>query len=453
MKIYKGLIMFFSVGILFFPHCLFADQASEIEVMGSNAVQPSVQIEWKEEESQSPQVLPMPKMEKQSEIQLKAEKEEVTEGMEKYTNGDLDGVGIYLDAPPKEVIDRRYEYSNEKSPGTSADVVFGGFESPKEGKAVDGANDLRREYQFSQDHFFAREMRSGNAYLYEERWDEALSEYMSLYPKNKDDVALNHNLGCVYFAMGKYQEAVEHFIVALRNERYYFNAIAYFNMGVIYQQWARQSKDESSKGQYQQLLDSALINFKRAVEIMPFFAQAHAQLALIYTDTQQDQKLVELESILSSSRTDWIGFFPPDVLTQVYSYNNFETYLTVAENQLAQGRYKQVVEILNELGVLIKTRFPKDKAVFWTIYRTMGYCQYTLGAYDQAIVHFNFSLQIAPDQPGADMIHAYLGKINIDKNAFPEAQTELEKALQMNPKNQIAIQILEGLKNKIKSDL
>ncbi len=453
MKIHKGLIVFLPVGLLLFPLCLFADQASELEVVGSNAVQPAVQIEWKEEESKSPQELPLPKMERLSEIELNAVKEVVPEGMEKYTKGDLNGIGIYLDAPPKETIDRRYEYSNEKATGVSADAAFSELENSKKGTTADDANGPRREYQFSQDHFFAREMRSGNAYLYEERWDEALSEYMSLYPKNKDDVALNHNLGCVYFAKQQYQDAVEHFIVALRNERYYFNAVIYFDMAVAYQQWTQQSKGELSKGQYQQLLDSAIINFKRAVEIMPFFAQAHAQLALIYADLNQDPKLIELESILSSSHTDWIGFFPPDVLKQVYSYNNFETYLTVAENELAQGRYKQVIEILNELAVLTKTRFPKDQAVFWTIYRTMGYCQYMLGVYDQAAYHLNMSLQMAADQPHADLLYAYLGMISIEKNDFPNAQLELEKALQMNPQNRDAIQALEGLKNKIKSGL
>jgi type IV pilus biogenesis/stability protein PilW len=156
------------------------------------------------------------------------------------------------------------------------------------------------------------------------KYDEAISYYkraISLDPNYAEAV---HNLGVTYADMEVWDEAIKYFNAALSNPVYSTPARAYSNLGYAY--YKKGDFVNAEKSLKDALLrnpvfpmamyilglvyietnseKSAIEEFKKAIGIMPDYADAHWELAKIYLRTGQKARALKHFEIVAEKDSD-----------------------------------------------------------------------------------------------------------------------------------------------------
>lgn len=161
----------------------------------------------------------------------------------------------------------------------------------------------------------------GLAYLMDHRPDLAIASFqrvVQLDPKFSD--AYN-NLGSAYVQRAEYDQAIKAFQQALQNPAYLTPEQARLNLGNVYVAQGR--------------LVDATLEFKRAIDVAPDFAEAHNRLGYVYlVQRRLELAIAELSLALKQA---------PELAT-AYQSLGF-AYQLAGEKDRARQAFQKVVEL------------------------------------------------------------------------------------------------------------
>jgi Ca-activated chloride channel homolog len=133
------------------------------------------------------------------------------------------------------------------------------------------------------------DLERGNRMYREGRYDEAVHAYQRVLEAGKATPQLHYNLGTALLALGRFDEAGQHFRAALNDVDPELRQRAFYNMGNRFLQEARGDSDLARQGQ---LLDAAIEAYRRTLRLAPGDAQAkwNLELALRERDENEEQQ-------------------------------------------------------------------------------------------------------------------------------------------------------------------
>ncbi|MGD0885784.1 MAG: tetratricopeptide repeat protein [Thermodesulfovibrionales bacterium] len=229
----------------------------------------------------------------------------------------------------------------------------------------------------------------GNAYLDQNRLDEAVIEFITALKLKPDDAKAHNNLGNAYVKRNRVDEAVNEFITALKLNP--DNAEARYNLGTAYL--------EQNRG------DEAVNEFITALKLKPDDAKAHNNLGNAY---------------LKQNRVD-------------EAVNEFITTLKL-EPDYAEARYNlgtayleqnRVDEAVNEFVTTLKLKPDYAEA-----HHNLGTAYVKQNRVDEAVNEFITTLKLKPDYAEA---HHNLGTLYLKQNRLDEAVNEFITTLKLRP--------------------
>ncbi|MGD0886384.1 MAG: tetratricopeptide repeat protein, partial [Thermodesulfovibrionales bacterium] len=129
----------------------------------------------------------------------------------------------------------------------------------------------------------------GNAYMDQNRLDEAVQEFITALKLNPDYAMAHYNLGNAYMDQNRLDEAVQEFITALKLNP--DDATAYYNLGNAYGKLNR--------------LDEAIIEYKAALSMKPDYTDVYNNLGVAYlTQNRLDEAIHEFITALKLNPDD-----------------------------------------------------------------------------------------------------------------------------------------------------
>jgi Ca-activated chloride channel homolog len=133
------------------------------------------------------------------------------------------------------------------------------------------------------------DLERGNRMYREGRYDEAVHAYQRVLEAGKATPQLHYNLGTALLALGRFDEAGQHFRAALNDVDPELRQRAFYNMGNRFLQEARGDSDLERQGQ---LLDAAIEAYRRTLRLAPEDARAkwNLEMALRERDENEEQQ-------------------------------------------------------------------------------------------------------------------------------------------------------------------
>ncbi|MFC1657926.1 tetratricopeptide repeat protein [Candidatus Omnitrophota bacterium] len=221
-------------------------------------------------------------------------------------------------------------------------------------------------------------------------WGEPLVLYERTLKYAPDSVRAHYNLGVIYEAINKEQEAVDLYKKAIEINPDY--AKAYNNLGTIYNSMG---KREEAVGLY-----------KKAIEINPDYAKAYNNLGTIYNSMGKREEAVGLykKAIEINPR-----------LPGVY-YNLGVLYHSINKHEQAIASFKKAIEANSD---------------YVEAYNNLGSTYSVIDKKEEAIATFRKAIEINPDYAKA---YSNLGAVYSDMNNHKEGIKLLKKAIEINPR-------------------
>jgi Ca-activated chloride channel homolog len=133
------------------------------------------------------------------------------------------------------------------------------------------------------------DLERGNRMYREGRYDEAVHAYQRVLEAGKATPQLHYNLGTALLALGRYDDAGQHFRAALDDVDPELRQRAFYNMGNRFLQEARAEVDLPRQGQ---LLDAAIEAYRRTLRLAPGDTRAkwNLEMALRERDENEEQQ-------------------------------------------------------------------------------------------------------------------------------------------------------------------
>jgi len=105
------------------------------------------------------------------------------------------------------------------------------------------------------------------------KYMDALEHYRKALELNPKYTEVHNAMGATYLEMGKWDEAIQEFQIVLKDILYLTPFFVHSNLG-----WAYYKKGD---------LNSAIDNYKKAIDMKPDFGLAHYNLGIAYRDRKQ----------------------------------------------------------------------------------------------------------------------------------------------------------------------
>ncbi|MGD0884952.1 MAG: tetratricopeptide repeat protein [Thermodesulfovibrionales bacterium] len=243
------------------------------------------------------------------------------------------------------------------------------------------------------------------AYLKQNRLDEAVHEFLTAL-KLKPDYAAHANLAAAYLNQNRLDEAVNEFFAALKLEP--DSAEAHYNLATAYLKQNR--------------LDEAVHEFLAALKLEPDYAEAHTNLATAYLKQNRlDEAVNEFLAALK---------LRPDFA---------EAHTNLATTYLKQNRLDEAV---NEFLAALKL-----KPDFAEAHNNLGTAYLNQNRLDKAVNEFLAALKLRPDYAEA---RYNLGTAYAKQDRFDEAVNEFLTVLKIKPDYAEARNNLEFCYERIK---
>ena len=279
----------------------------------------------------------------------------------------------------------------------------------------------------------------GVIYLAEGRMEEAIEYYKTALKIDPYHTETHINLGSVYKAQGRIDKAIEHFKAALTVDLNFVNAYVY--LGDAYMK----------KGN----IKEAEEQFRTALRLNPYNVQAYSIIGSTYLEIGNADKAVEhFETALRLS---------PENLA--IAHNNLgAAYQSKGLFEKAVEHYRLAAELepLNptgyfNMGTLYQSRGLLDNAIqiyqialkvapdYVAAHGNLGVAYQSKGMDDKAIEHFRTALNLDPSYAEA---HFNLGLVYLQQGHTEKAREEFEVALKVNPSYDKARKSLERLNKK-----
>lgn len=238
-------------------------------------------------------------------------------------------------------------------------------------------------------------------------WRDDLTLFTDMVKKSPDAAIPHNDLGSLYAAENRLEEAVTEYKEALKLKPDYGDA--HYNLGVIYHKQNR--------------LDEAIKEYTEALRLIPDYPEAHNNLGSAYTDKNRVQEaLAEYKAALK---------LRPDYPEAHYNL----------------GRLYQKQNRLEEAIAEFKTAI-KLKPGHVEAHNDLGCCYMSRNRADEAVAEFQAAARLKPDYPDA---HFNLGVALAAQDRFREAADAFKEAVRLNPDSVYARRNLEVMKEKIKN--
>jgi Flp pilus assembly protein TadD len=247
----------------------------------------------------------------------------------------------------------------------------------------------------------------GNAYLKQNRLDEAVHEFITALKLNPDYAMAHNNLGDAYVKQKRLDEAIHEFITALKLDSDLTEA--HNNLGTVYLMQNR--------------LDEAVHEFITALKLNPDLAEAHNNLGDAYVKQKHlDEAVHEFITALKLSP------------------NYEEAHYNLGTVYLMQ---KRLDEAVHEFITALKLNPNYEEAR-----NNLGYAYLDQNRFDEAVHEFIITLKLNPADTEA---RNNLGTAYLKQNRFDEAMREFITVLKLNPVDTEARNNLEICHERIKT--
>ncbi len=140
----------------------------------------------------------------------------------------------------------------------------------------------------------------GLVYFDQQRFEDAIKEYMIAIKLKPDSSEAHNNLGLVYFEQQKFEEAIKEYMTVIKLKPN--SPAAYYNIGNLY----------STLGKF----DEAIKEYMIALRLKPNYAEAHYNLGVTYLKKGLSQKAEEEFKTALQLRPDFILLQPKRPLNQ-----------------------------------------------------------------------------------------------------------------------------------------
>lgn len=227
--------------------------------------------------------------------------------------------------------------------------------------------------------------------------------------------ALSHNKGVEYSLKGDFTKAKEEFEKSLNIDpsfepaKLYLKTIRDYHKHKIKMETAIhlcRGISHTTNGQYAQ----AIIEFTRAIEINPSYAESYNERGVVYENTYQSElaikdynKAIEINSKFA------------------IAYNNRgNVYDDRGEYNLAISDFTKSIEINPMLA---------------EVYNNRAFTYYTIGRYERAISDYNIAIEIKPKYA---LAYNNRGLVYFARGQYYRAIQDYTKAIKINPKLTLA---------------
>jgi tetratricopeptide (TPR) repeat protein len=223
----------------------------------------------------------------------------------------------------------------------------------------------------------------------QDRTEEAIKHYLQALRSNPDYAKAHSNLGAAYDNSGMYKEAIEAYKKAIMIDSDF--AVAHSNLGAVY----------DNSGMYKEAIEAC----KKAISISPEFSDAHSNLGGAYAESGMYK-----EAIKACKKAINIE---PDYAKAHYN-------LGVAYS--GSGKYKEATEAFQQA-----IRIDPDYA---QAHSNLGAAYSGSGKYKEAIVAFKQVIRIDPDYA---LVHNNLGIAYGVLGMYKEAIEACKQAIRIDP--------------------
>jgi Tfp pilus assembly protein PilF len=221
-------------------------------------------------------------------------------------------------------------------------------------------------------------------------WENSITLFKHTLKHTTNNFVIHNNLGVVLKEQGRTEEAIKHYLQALRSNPDY--APAHYNLGVAY----------AKSGKYKKAIET----YKKAIRIKPDYADAHYNLGVAYAGSGKHKKAIEI--FLQVLRID------PD---------NAQAHSNLGAAYVGSGKYKEAIEVF-----LQALRIDPDNV---QAHYNLGIAYGVLGKYKEAAEAFMQAIRINPDDAGA---HLNLGIANLSLNDRDSALEQYKILKSLDPK-------------------
>lgn len=329
----------------------------------------------------------------------------------------------------------------------------------KKGRDDLAISDLDKAIGFKVDYAEAYAER-GSIYDNTDQDDRAISDYNKAIEYKSDYFPAYYNLGVFYGKRNKYQLAIANFEKVLKLADDY--ADAYGNLGLFYHKIGQDGRslaaynkaitlkrdsresapDYNNRANYysdKKQFDRAIADYKKAIKLMPDYAEAYNNLGILYQDLNQDDNAM-------------INFAAAIRLKPNYSeaYSNRGLlYVKVDRHELAFADYREAIRLNPKLagayynrGLLYRLTHQVDLAIadfaeairlkpdFAEAYDHRGLAYMDRSRYDVALADFDKAVEHQPNH-AEYYFHRGFANINMDKN--DDAMSNFDAAIRLKP--------------------
>ncbi len=221
-------------------------------------------------------------------------------------------------------------------------------------------------------------------------WENSNTLFKHTLKHTSNNLLIHNNQGIVLREQGRTEEAIKHYLQALRSNPDY--ALAHYNLGNAY---AEQGKTKK-----------AIEAFKQAIRINPDYAQAHYNLGVAYDGSGKHKKAIEI--FLQVLRID------PD---------NAQAHSNLGAAYAGSGKYREAIEAFKQA-----LRIDPDYSL---VHNNLGIAYGVLGKYKEATEAFNQAIRINPDDAEA---HLSLGIAHLSLNDRGSALEQYKILKSLDPK-------------------
>ena len=230
-------------------------------------------------------------------------------------------------------------------------------------------------------------------------WRDDISLWSDTVVKTPDSARAHYSLGYAYNKHGRYDEAIQAYLTALRLKPDYVDA--YNNLGIAYYNQGR--------------LDEAIQAYLTSLRQKPEYAEAYNNLGIAYYDHGRYEEAIQ--AYLTALRLN------PDYVAAYNSLGNAYS---------DHGRYDEAIQ-----AYLAALRLKPD---YVDAYNNLGTTYYDHGRYDEAIQAYLTALRLKPDYAEA---YNNLGLVYLRQDLYDKAKNEFTIALKLKPDFKEAYRNLE----------
>jgi tetratricopeptide (TPR) repeat protein len=221
-------------------------------------------------------------------------------------------------------------------------------------------------------------------------WQNSNTLFKHTLKHTYNNFAIHNNQGIVLRKQGRTEEAIKHYLQALRSNPDY--ALAHYNLGVVY----------AGSGKYKKAIEA----YKKAIRISPDYAQAHYNLGVAYGGSGKYEEAMEAFKQVIRIDLDYL---------QAH-YNLGGVYAGL-------GKYRDAIEAFQQV-----IRIDPDYAL---VRNNLGIAYGALGRYKEATDSFKHAISINPDDADA---HLSLGIAYLSLNDRNSALEQYKILKSLDPK-------------------